>query len=103
MICRKRMTMVAFDLLGAPRELRWWSNWRDTMNKRVFGANVMLGGSTAALAMLTGLAGARADDLQVNQQLLNNRIDQLASVGLQPGAGAMFSVDQNAAAGAAVT
>jgi hypothetical protein len=73
------------------------------MNKRVFGANVMLGGSTAALAMLTGLAGARADDLQVNQQLLNNRIDQLASVGLQPGAGAMFSVDQNAAAGAAVT
>jgi hypothetical protein len=26
-----------------------------------------LGGSTAALAMLTGIAGVRADDLQLNQ------------------------------------
>ena len=43
-----------------------------------------LGGGTAALAMLTGLAGARADDLQLNQQLLNTRVDQLAAVGLAP-------------------
>src|SRR5580700_537815 len=70
---------------------------------RKIGTIAALGGSTAALAMLTGLAGARADELQVNQQLLNARIDQLAAVGLQPGAGAVFSVDQNTATGAAVT
>jgi hypothetical protein len=70
---------------------------------RKFGTIAALGGSTAALAMLTGLVGARADELQVNQQLLNSRVDQLAAVGLQPGAGAVFSVDQNPAAGAAVT
>jgi hypothetical protein len=62
-----------------------------------------LGTTTAALAMLSGLSAARADDLQINQQLLNQRIDQLAAVGLQPGAGAVFSIDQNPAAGAAVT
>ncbi|HWB51703.1 MAG TPA: DcaP family trimeric outer membrane transporter, partial [Stellaceae bacterium] len=62
-----------------------------------------LGGGTAALAMLTGLAGARADDLQLNQQLLNQRVDQLAAVGLNPGAGAVFSVDNGPAAGAPVT
>jgi len=70
---------------------------------RKFGAVAALGTSTAALAMVTGLAGARADDLQVNQQLLNTRVDQLAAVGENPGQGAVFSVDQNAAAGAAVT
>jgi len=69
---------------------------------RKFGAIAALGGTTAALAMLTGLAGAHAGELQVNQQLLNTRIDQLAAVGQQPGAGAVFSVDQNKAAGAAV-
>src|SRR5580658_3964604 len=73
------------------------------MRGRKIGTIAMLGGSTAALAMLTGLSGARADDLQINQQLLNTRIDQLAAVGENPGAGAVFSVDQNAAAGAAVT
>jgi len=70
---------------------------------RKLGTIAALGGSTAALAMLTGLAGARADDLQYNQQLLDTRIDQLAAVGLQPGQGAVFSVDENKAAGAAVT
>jgi hypothetical protein len=62
-----------------------------------------LGGTTAALAMLTGLAGARADDLKANQQLLDTRVDQLAAVGQQPGAGNQFSVDQNPAAGGAVS
>ncbi len=71
--------------------------------KRNISAIALLGGSTAALAMLTGLAGARADDLKVNQQLLSERIDQLAAVGLQPGAGAYLGVDQNKAAGAPVT
>src|SRR5215472_10217280 len=65
-------------------------------------AIAVFGGGTAALTMLTGLAGARADDLQVNQRVLDTRVDQLAAVGQQPGAGAVFSVDQNAAAGAAV-
>src|ERR1700728_1944448 len=70
---------------------------------RKIGTIAALGGSTAALAMLTGLAGARADDLQVNQQLLDNRIDQLAQ-GLNPGAKNQFSVDQNpATAGTPVT
>jgi len=59
-----------------------------------------LGGGTAALAMLTGLAGARADDLQLNQQLLNSRVDQLAAVGLAPD---QFGVSQNPVAGAPVT
>ena len=63
------------------------------MKGRKIGTIAALGGSTAALAMLTGLAGARADDLQVNQQLLDTRIDQLAAVGQQPGAGNQFSID----------
>jgi hypothetical protein len=73
------------------------------MKERKLGTIAALGGSTAALAMLTGLAGAHADDLQFNQQLLNNRVDQLAAVGEEPGRGAVFSIDPNAAAGAAVT
>src|ERR1700687_2689692 len=59
-----------------------------------------LGTGTAALAMLTGLAGARADelsDLRLNQQLLCQRIDQLAAVGLAPD---VFSVNTNPAASA---
>src|SRR5215469_2961391 len=73
------------------------------MRGRKLGTIAALGGSTAALAMLTGLAGARADDLQINQQLLNTRVDQLAAVGQQPGVGAQFSIDQNPAAGSPVT
>ena len=73
------------------------------MKARKLGTIVALGSSTAVVAMLTGLSSARADDLKLNQQLLDARIDQLAAVGQQPGAGAVFSIDQNAAAGAAVT
>ena len=73
------------------------------MKARNIGTIALLGGSTAALAMLTGLAGARADDLKVNQQLLSERLDQLAAVGLQPGGGAYLGVDQNKVAGAPVT
>src|SRR5580704_19493321 len=68
--------------------------------KRKIGTIAALGTSTAALAMLTGLAGARADelsDLRVNQQLLSQRIDQLAAVGLAPD---VFSVNTNPAANA---
>jgi len=49
--------------------------------KRKIGTIAALGTSTAALAMLTGLAGAHADelsDLRANQQLLSQRVDQLA-------------------------
>jgi len=45
------------------------------------GTIAALGGSTLALAMLIGLAGARADelsDLKANQDLLQQRLDQLS-------------------------
>src|SRR5580700_3732576 len=48
-------------------------------------AAIVLGLSAAAFMMVTGLASARADelsDLRVNQQLLQDRLDQLAQ---QPG------------------
>ena len=60
-------------------------------------------GTATALVALTGVAGARADDLQANQRLLDQRIDQLAAVGQNPGTGAVFSVDQNKAAGSPVS
>ena len=71
--------------------------------KRKIGTIAALGMSTAALAMLTGLAGARADelsDLRLNQQLLSQRVDQLAAVGLAPD---VFSVNTNPAASAPAT
>jgi hypothetical protein len=64
-----------------------------------------LGGSTLALAMLSGAVAAWADelpDLRANQQLLSERLNQLAQ-GQNPGTGYQFSVNQNSAMGAAVT
>src|SRR5271168_2674372 len=49
--------------------------------KRNIGNVAAIGGATAMVALLTGLPGARADelaDLRANQQLLQQRIDQLA-------------------------
>jgi hypothetical protein len=49
---------------------------------RATGLRALIGGSTAALALLTGLSAASADelsDLRANQQLLQQRIDQLAA------------------------
>src|SRR5271170_7132837 len=49
--------------------------------KRNIGNVATIGGATAVIALLTGLSGARADelaDLRANQQLLQQRIDQLA-------------------------
>ncbi|MBV8120334.1 MAG: hypothetical protein JO081_10420, partial [Alphaproteobacteria bacterium] len=49
---------------------------------RATGLRATIGGSTAILALLTGLAAASADelsDLRANQQLLQQRIDQLAA------------------------
>src|ERR1700722_7408381 len=63
---------------------------------------VALSTGTAALALLGGMAAARADDLQANQQLLNQRIDQLASVGQFVGPSVPGSTDPNPATGAPV-
>src|SRR6059058_4776661 len=49
--------------------------------KRTIGTLVALGGFTAALALLTGMPSAKADelsDLRANQELLQRRLDQLA-------------------------
>jgi len=60
--------------------------------KRNFGGVAAIGGATAAIALLTGFSDARADelaDLRANQQLLQQRIDQLAQAQVQqpPAAG----------------
>src|SRR6516162_7298615 len=49
--------------------------------KRNFGSVAAIGGLTAAVALLTGLPVASADelaDLRANQELLQKRIDQLS-------------------------
>src|SRR5438132_4129544 len=49
--------------------------------KRNIGSMVAIGGLTAAIALLTGLPAASADelaDLRANQELLQKRIDQLS-------------------------
>src|SRR2546430_10481982 len=59
--------------------------------KRNIGTVAALGGLTAAVALITALPSARADelgDLRANQELLQRRIDQLAQVpppGAPPG------------------
>ena len=73
------------------------------MKGRKIATIAALATSTAALAMLTGLTGARADelsDLRANQQLLSQRVDQLAALGLAPD---VFSVNTNPAASAPAT
>jgi hypothetical protein len=66
------------------------------------GTIAALGGSTMALAMMAVAGGARADelaDLRANQDLLSQRVDQLAQ-GQSPGStGPLFSVNPNPAAG----
>jgi hypothetical protein len=59
--------------------------------KRNIGGVAAIGGATAVIALLTGLPGAQADelaDLRANQQLLQQRIDQLAQAQAQAGPGA---------------
>ena len=51
------------------------------IKKRNIGTMAALGGLTAAIALLTGLPSASADelaDLRANQELLQRRVDQLA-------------------------
>jgi hypothetical protein len=55
---------------------------------RSFGSLAAIGGLTAAIAVVTSFAGARADelaDLRANQQLLEQRINQLAQAQAQAG------------------
>src|SRR5215469_9494015 len=67
------------------------------------GTIATLAGSTAmALAMVAGAGSARADelaDLRANQELLSQRIDQLAQGQSIGPTGPIFSVNQNPAAG----
>ena len=56
--------------------------------KRTIGTLAALGGLTAAIALLSGLPSAKADelsDLRANQQLLQQRLDQLAQAIPGPG------------------
>src|SRR5437588_8335109 len=64
------------------------------IKKRTIGTMAALGGLTAAMALLSGLPAAKADelaDLRANQELLQRRLDQLAQApittvgGLYPG------------------
>src|SRR5215472_7710764 len=71
-----------------------------TMKRQTWATTATVGCATAALATVAAASGARADDLQLNQQLLNSRVDQLAAVGLAPD---QFGVNQYPAAGAPVT
>src|SRR5947207_14739850 len=64
------------------------------IRKRNIGTVAALGGFTAAVAMMTALPSANADelaDLRANQELLQRRVDQLAQAGPAafppPGAG----------------
>src|SRR5438445_5547230 len=60
------------------------------IRKRSIGTMAALGGLTAAIALLTGLPSASADelaDLRANQELLQRRVDQLAQAGPASGPG----------------
>src|SRR5207244_12878098 len=60
------------------------------IRKRNIGTMAALGGLTAAIALLTGLPTASADelaDLRANQELLQRRVDQLAQAGPSVGPG----------------
>jgi hypothetical protein len=55
--------------------------------KRTIATVAALGGFTAAIALLSGLQSAKADelsDLRANQQLLEQRLDQLAQAPISP-------------------
>jgi hypothetical protein len=70
------------------------------MKRQNWATTATVGCATAALTTVAAVSGARADELQLNQQLLNTRVDQLAAVGLAPD---VFGVSQNPSAGSPVT
>jgi len=73
---------------------------------RKFGSVAAIGGTTAMVALLTGLPGVRADemaDLRANQQLLQQRIDQLAQAQAQAPGGPPPPLTGGAGGGQALT
>ena len=69
--------------------------------KRTIATMAALGGFTAAVALLSGLPAAKADelgDLRANQELLQHRLDQLAQAG-NPGAGPYLAPSAGGPAG----
>src|SRR4029079_5997848 len=78
-------------VLGSPQHAQY-HKWRGTcvlcvgnfcFGEPNIGTVAALGGLTAAVALITALPSARADelgDLRANQELLQRRIDQLAQV-----------------------
>src|SRR5215469_10283570 len=68
--------------------------------KRLNWATTATVGCATALVTVAAASTAGADELQLNQQLLNQRVDQLAAVGLAPD---VFGVSHNPAAGSPVT
>src|SRR5271167_2485274 len=74
--------------------------------RRKFGSVAAIGGTTAMVALLTGLPGVRADemaDLRANQQLLQQRIDQLAQAQAQAPGGPPPPLTGGAGGGQALT
>ena len=77
---------------------------------RTIGRQAALGGLTAAIASLTGLPAAGADelaDLRANQELLQRRIDQLAQAqppapGGTPGGGIAGAMGSQAIPGQSI-
>src|SRR5499427_10668216 len=80
------------------------------IRKRNIGSVAAIGGVTAAIAVLTGLPAAGADelaDLRANQELLQRRIDQLAQAqppapGGTPGGGIAGSMGAEAIPGQSI-
>ena len=88
--CTPIMTRVSNGRLCVARRNHRFSGGAMT-RKRNLGNLAAIGGLTAAVALLTGLSAARADelaDLRANQQLLQLRIDQLAQAQAQGAPGA---------------
>ena len=72
--------------------------WKTMATGWLHGTIAMVVEGTVALAIFAGLAGVAAAQLQTNQQLLDQRVEQLAG-GQDAGPGINFSIDQNPAAG----
>jgi hypothetical protein len=73
--------------------------------KRTIATMAALGGFTAAIALLSGMSTAKADelsDLRANQELLQHRLDQLAQAPISPVGGLYPGGPPPASAGAGI-
>ena len=105
-------TFPARGAVRAGAEPQHWMLGGAMTTKRNIGTMATLGGVTAAIALLSGLPAAKADelsDLRANNQVLQQRIDQLAQIpssgggylGGVPGAGVYPRPGESAGAGKA--